>query len=176
MNPSWATEEYPAIRRASVWVNATAEPYRIETSAMISISVWKWAAAWGNSGSTIARNPYAPTFESTPLKTISTSIGIARYPSGIQPCSGNAGIFTRKAAAKNRKIHSCEPLLNGTACSAESTNVMCPPPCWAAKHAGGDRRGEHQQRADERVDDELDRGFHALLAGARGGPTIPVMK
>ena len=38
---------------------------------------------------------------------------------------------------------------------------MCPPPCCGGEHAGGDRRGEHQQRADERVDDELDRRFHA---------------
>ena len=47
--------------------------------------------------------------ESTPENTASTGIGIAVYPSGIQPCSGNAGIFTRNAAAKNRKIQSCVP-------------------------------------------------------------------
>ena len=29
------------------------------------------------------------------------------------------------------------------------------------QHAGGDRRGEHQQRSHERVDDELDRRAHA---------------
>src|ERR1700685_914196 len=155
----------------------------IEHSARISISVWKCAAPCGNSGSTIARNPYAPTLESTPLHTISTSIGIARYPSGIQPCSGNAGIFTRNAAAKNRKIHSCEPLLSGSACSEVSTNVMCPPPCsdartpvaigagadlmvppalFGGQHAGGDRGGKHQERADERVDHELDRRFDPI--------------
>ena len=45
----------------------------------------------------------------TPEKTARTGSGIALYPSGIQPCSGKAGIFTRKAAAKHRKIQSCEP-------------------------------------------------------------------
>jgi hypothetical protein len=49
----------------------------IDTSAISSISVWKCTAACGNSGSTIARKPYAPTFESTPENTISTSTGIA---------------------------------------------------------------------------------------------------
>ena len=87
----------------------------IEASAISSISVWKCWAALGYSGSTIARNPYAPTFDRTPENTIRTSMGIARYPSGIQPCSGKAGIFTRNAAAKNRKIHSCEPFGSGLA-------------------------------------------------------------
>ena len=40
-------------------------------------------------------------------------MGMFLYPSGIQPCSGKAGIFTRNAAAKNRTIHSCEPVAAG---------------------------------------------------------------
>ena len=64
--------------RACRVVNAIAEPYRIDASASSSMSVWKCTAAWGYSGSTIARKPYAPTLASTPENTISTSIGIAR--------------------------------------------------------------------------------------------------
>ncbi len=78
MKPSCATDEYPRIRRAFVWLNACSEPYTIDTSAISSISVWKCTAARGNSGSTIARKPYAPTFDSTPENTIRTSTGIAR--------------------------------------------------------------------------------------------------
>ena len=48
--------------------------------------------------------------ERIPEKTASTGSGIALYPSGIQPCSGKAGILTRKAAAKKRKIQSCDPV------------------------------------------------------------------
>ena len=39
MKPSCATEEYPTIRRASVCVNATTDPYTIEASAISSMSV-----------------------------------------------------------------------------------------------------------------------------------------
>jgi len=45
---------------------------------MSSTSVWNFAAASGKSGSAMRRKPYAATFESTPLNTVSTSIGIAR--------------------------------------------------------------------------------------------------
>ena len=40
------------------------------------------------------------------------------YASGIQPCSGKAGILTRNAAAKNRKIQSWVPPGSGAADSA----------------------------------------------------------
>jgi hypothetical protein len=39
------------------------------------------------------------------------------------------------------------------------------PAVGRGEHAGGDRRGEHEQRADERVDDELDRRPHAVGTG-----------
>ena len=47
---------------------------------------------------------------------------------------------------------------------------MCPPPCCAASTPVATARGEHQQRADERVDDELDRRLHAARAR---GPRSP---
>ena len=114
-------------------MNAINDPYRIESSAITSISVWKCAAACGYSGSTIRRKPYAATFESTPENTASTGSGIARYPSGIQPCSGKAGILTRNAAANPRKIQSCAPPDRTLVFSSLSTNVMWPPPwSWAS--------------------------------------------
>jgi len=67
--------------------------------------------------------------ESTPEKTASAGSGIARYPSGIQPWSGKAGILTRKAAAKQRKIpFSCEALAEmrlGEVAEGEG-DVVCP--------------------------------------------------
>ena len=49
-----------------------------DASAMSSISVWKCTEASGSSGTTIRRNPYAATFDSTPENTASTGIGIER--------------------------------------------------------------------------------------------------
>ena len=57
-------------------MNATAVAHRIETSAISSISIWKWTVANGNSGSTIRRKPYAATFERTPENTATAGIGI----------------------------------------------------------------------------------------------------
>ena len=58
---------------------------------------------------------------STAENSASTGSGIARYPSGIQPWNGNAGIFTRNAAANARNSQFCvdEP----SARSARSENA-----------------------------------------------------
>ena len=57
-------------------MNATAVAHRIETSAITSISIWKCAEAYGNSGSTIRKKPYAATFDSTAENTATAGIGI----------------------------------------------------------------------------------------------------
>src|SRR5881394_2203189 len=89
--------------------NARADPYRIDTTATTIISSWKCCEACGMIGSTILRKPYAPTFESTPDSKTRTGIGVDVYASGIHPCSGKAGIFTRNAAANRKKIQYCDP-------------------------------------------------------------------
>ena len=71
--------------------------------------------------------------DSTPEKTASTGSGMARYPSGIQPCSGNIGIFTRNAAAKNKKIQSWVPSSRRSCCRSLSTNVSSVAFCCAAR-------------------------------------------
>ncbi len=76
MNPSWATLEYATTNRASGVVMATSVPHRTETSARTSISVWKWTAAYGNSGITIRRNPYAATLDRIAENTAIAGIGI----------------------------------------------------------------------------------------------------
>ena len=99
------------------------------------------------------------------MKTASGAIGICRYPSGIQPWNGNDGILMRNASAKTRKIHFCEPSETRFSRSSLSTNVVLPD-SWPDEHAGRDRADEHQQRADERVDEELeDRGAALLGVG-----------
>ena len=61
-----------------VCVNACAEPYRIEASAISSITVWKSCVASGNTGRTIRRKPYAATFDSTAENTASAGSGMFR--------------------------------------------------------------------------------------------------
>jgi hypothetical protein len=51
------------------------------------------------------RKPKPAAFETTPERTAATSAEDSRYASGSQPCSGNSGAFTAKAATKPRKIH-----------------------------------------------------------------------
>ncbi len=111
-------------------MNASAVDHRIETSATINSSVWKWTVANGNSGSTIRRNPYAATFETTPENTATAGIGIDLYPSASQPWNGTTGIFTRNANAKHRKIHSCEACESGRCWSAENAKLIGVP-CWS---------------------------------------------
>ena len=57
-------------------MNATSVPQMIEISASTSIGIWKCTDAYGNRGSTIRRNPYAATFETTPENTATAGIGI----------------------------------------------------------------------------------------------------
>ena len=64
------------------------------------------------------RNPYAPTFDSTPESTATTGGGVLRYASGIQPWNGNAGIFTRNANANGTKIQCWVPSRQRTFASA----------------------------------------------------------
>ena len=73
------------------------------------------------------RNPYAPTFDSTPGQHRDHRRGRGGVGAGIQACSGKAGIFTRNASAKHRKIHSCVPSDSGAASAAVSSNVTWPP-------------------------------------------------
>ena len=61
-------------------------------------------------------------------------MGIDLYPSASQPWNGISGILTRKAAAKARKIHSCEPCDSGRCWSEESANVSGVP-CWLEARA-----------------------------------------
>ena len=42
------------------------------------MSSWKCCAASGMVGSTIRRNPYTPTLDSTPESSASTTIGVER--------------------------------------------------------------------------------------------------
>ena len=64
---------------------------------------------------------------------------------GSQPWNGKSGALTAKAATKPRKIQSL-------AARARVDEVE-----RALREAEDDDRGEHQQRAGHRVDDELDR-------------------
>ena len=56
---------------------------------------------------------------------------------------------------KNRKIHSCDERLSGSAFGKHERDVAAV--ALRGEDAGRDGGGEHQQRADERVDDELER-------------------
>ena len=49
--------EYATTIRASVVVNATSVPHMIEIRQRTSIGIWKCTDAYGNSGSTMRRNP-----------------------------------------------------------------------------------------------------------------------
>ena len=49
------------------------------------------------------------------------------YAPGIHACSGNAGIFTRKANANSRKIHSWLPSDRGRCTSVDSSNEVLAP-------------------------------------------------
>jgi hypothetical protein len=104
--------------------------------------------------------------ERTPENTISTSIGIARYPSGIQPCKGNGHLDEERGGEEQE-----DPLLRALAqrqCLQRGEHKRdVTAALLGGEHAGGDRGGEHQQRADQRVDHELDRRFHSV------GPCAP---
>ena len=58
-------------------MNAITDPYRMLATAITSISSWKVTLASGKSGSTMRRNPYAATFDSTPESTATTGVGAA---------------------------------------------------------------------------------------------------
>ena len=163
MNPSCATEEYPAIRRASVWLKATAQSRtgsrRARSAASASGSAPR---ACGYSGSTIARKPYAPTFDSTPREH-------------HQHLDRHRPVSVRHPAVQRERGHLHEerggeeqedPLLRAPAQGNRLQRGEHERDVAAAllrgEHAGGDRRGEHQQRAHQRVDHELDRRFHPI--------------
>ena len=78
-------------------------------------------------------------------------------------CSGKAGIFTRNASAKQQE----DPFLRalrqpalGQLGELERTS----PPVGRREDAGRDRRGQHQQAPDQRVDHERGRRAHAVRA------------
>ena len=59
-------------------VGGEREDYTMLASAITITTSWNSIVASGKVGRTTRRNPYAPTFASTPEKTAITGIGIAR--------------------------------------------------------------------------------------------------
>jgi hypothetical protein len=67
----------------------------------------------------------------------------------------------RNASANATKIHFC--VFSAREVRQHEADRV-PGPLLGAEHRGGPRGGQHQQRADQRVDDELERRRHAVGA------------
>ena len=93
-----------------------------------------------------------PAFAITPESTAVTSGGASRYVSGSQPWNGKSGALITNANMKPRKIQRLA--LGGAVDEVERAGLQ----------AVDDERGEHQERARHRVDEELHR--RAEPAGA----------
>ena len=128
-------------------------------------------AASGNSGSAKRMNPYAPSLSMTPARITEPAVGASVWASGSQVWNGNIGTLIAKARKKARKapIWSAgakPPPAGELAQRLEVEGARPTSPPW--RRLVGERRREdrdqHQQRADERVQDELDRRVDAVRA------------
>jgi hypothetical protein len=110
----------------------------------------KSRTAAGNSGSASFRKPYAATFETTPEKTASAGSGIRERRHLDQEGERERGEDPLLRALRQRVAHEV----------AEHERQLGRPA--RAQHRGRRRGGQHQQRADQGVDDHLQRRGDSL--------------
>ena len=107
--------------------------------------------------------PYVPIFSSTPARITEPAVGASTCASGSQVCSGTIGTLIAKRSAKAASRTACT---SSGRCvrtrSANANEVM--PVVLLQRPDEVDHRGQHQDAAERRVEDELDRRVDAPLA------------
>ena len=95
--------------------------------------------------------PNVPTLSRTPTSSAAAPAGAAPPASGSQVWNGKNGALIAKARKKPRNSQRSAPASNRRV--AERLPVEGVP----TEHPQADHRGQHEQAADERVEEELDR-------------------
>ena len=128
-----------------------------------------WAAS-GYSGRANRMNPYAPSFSMTAARMTLPAVGASVCASGSQVWNGNIGTLIANARknARNAAIWSpsAKPLVwaySRSELEVEGADPRAVVPALVGEGRGQDR-DQHQERPDERVQDELDRGVDPVGA------------
>ena len=108
--------------------------------------------------------PYAPILSVMAASTTEPPVGASGCASGSHVCTGHIGTLTAKAAKNAMKI---------SICVFERQRQLVPVLQREAARllVQVDERDQHQQRAQQRVQEELDRGVDAARP-----PQMPMMR
>ena len=132
------------------------------TTESVSTTGVNHFAASGNSSRQKRSMPYVPTLSSTPTSSTAAPAGACPAASGSQVWNGTSGALIAKATKKPRNSHLA---VVGSMCSLVSSPNRKVSVALPGRHdVQRDDRGEHQQPAEQGVQQELHRGVRALRA------------
>ena len=134
--------------------------------------------ASGNSGRQSRIMPKVPTLSSTPTSSTAAPGGASAAASGSQVCNGHSGALIAKAKKKPRNSS-----FSRAGVDVEAGQVVESRKPWSPPAAGRRRapmtRDQHEQAAEQAVEQELHRGVRALRrrrrrrSGSRPGSASP---
>ena len=115
--------------------------------------------ASGNSGRQYRSMPNVPTLSRTPTSSTAPAGGDSAAASGSQVWNGKSGALIANAMKKPRNSHRCVVSLMSTPSRSVNRNA-----CGGDDHVQPDHSGEHEQPAEQAVEQELHRGVRPLRA------------
>ena len=101
-------------------------------------------------GSEKRRKPYPPIFSMIAASTTEPPVGASTCASGNQVCTGNIGTFTANAARKAKNSHVCSVRVERQRGQVGELPA-------AGLQVQVDQPDQHEHRAEEGVQEELDR-------------------